>query len=792
MLPDDLPEMSHLALLYRTTTARHAFSLLTVLTFLTLLWAAGPAAAQGTVPLPPAEHDGFSVRDVQLFFTDDFGDPLTSVFLNELFGPLFPSADGSGARQKTVFSTIIGYFNVVTLFLGALLFSWNSVAAVLTTAYEGRLLGRRWSSLWVPIRVLFAIGLLIPLPNLGGYNMAQAGVAYVVRGATASASFIWTTAAGVILADGIPIASPQPKVSPDLVRALYGIAVCQTIVERQLAPLENPSLQLLPPTARAVGDRDDVYTMRRAIEVSRPNWLTSTDTVLPACGYWETPKLSDRMLKHLRNSGLSEDQVTRIMHELRDGHLGLLDAFYGDLRQIAADQADIIFDRPSEAIPPAHDELARAITSYNEGLSRLVERIRKTIAESAGPSRKTLLLNHITGGESCRAGDYSRDSSGCFGEGWIGAGSWYITFARINDNVASFVRAEGQATERDGFFNDRKLSVFGRRYLSDSQTVNALRASFLSAFENDARRLAVLGFAFDGAQLNLNSVEEGSFWDKVKDAITDLTFSDLLERFNSNFGLTLEQDPMIQMIDLGHSAIIVALALYGASVAPHLDFLAVPASIIWAAGALLQLVLPLMPFILWIIAVTGYFLLIVEAVVAVTLWAFAHLRLEGEGLSGHATRGWTLLLALLLTPLLMVVGFLVGMMIFRVTAALLLTGIYAAAYGALADANIVIKLLSLPVILLVVIVMQLILIERSFSLVSEFPNRVLKWIDSQADLADQGALGTTRAGLLAVSAGLTRVLPGDGGRRLRQGLGAGLQRLRGDGRASGGNEPTNR
>ncbi len=56
------------------------------------------------------------------------------------------------------------------------------------------------------------------------------------------------------------------------------------------------------------------------------------------------------------------------------------------------------------------------------------------------------------------------------------------------------------------------------------------------------------------------------------------------------------------------------------------------------SGAFLAFILLLLPFLLWVAAVTGYFLLVAEAVIAVNLWAIAHLRLDGEGLAGEAAR----------------------------------------------------------------------------------------------------------------------------------------------------------
>ena len=134
--------------------------------------------------------------------------------------------------------------------------------------------------------------------------------------------------------------------------------------------------------------------------------------------------------------------------------------------------------------------------------------------------------------------------------------------------------------------------------------------------------------------------------------------------------------------------------------------------------------------------------------------------MDGEGISGNATNGWTLILALIVTPVLMVIGFLIGMGVFRVTSVLLLSGIFPVFHASLSTASTLTILLALPAVMIVVGVMQLILIERSFSLVTEFPSRVLAWIGGRADLADQGALERARIGMVGATAGIGTLGPG--------------------------------
>ena len=75
-------------------------------------------------------------------------------------------------------------------------------------------------------------------------------------------------------------------------------------------------------------------------------------------------------------------------------------------------------------------------------------------------------------------------------------------------------------------------------------------------------------------------------------------------------------------------------------------------------GFVLYYVLPIMPFIYFFFAFSGWIKSIFEAVLAMPLWALAHIKLDGEGLPGPwATNGYFLLFEIFLRPLLIIFGF---------------------------------------------------------------------------------------------------------------------------------------
>lgn len=83
------------------------------------------------------------------------------------------------------------------------------------------------------------------------------------------------------------------------------------------------------------------------------------------------------------------------------------------------------------------------------------------------------------------------------------------------------------------------------------------------------------------------------------------------------------------------------------------------------AGIALNYVVPFMPFIYFFFAVGRWVKSIFEAMVAIPLWAMAHLRLGGEGIPGSAAAtGYFLILEIFLRPIITVFGLLAAVAIF--------------------------------------------------------------------------------------------------------------------------------
>ena len=213
--------------------------------------------------------------------------------------------------------------------------------------------------------------------------------------------------------------------------------------------------------------------------------------------------------------------------------------------------------------------------------------------------------------------------------------------------------------------------------------------------------------------------------------------------------------------ELGHVAVQVLLAhvVVGAVVSTlenrpeALDSLGVCHPVNELADAVLAYVLPALPFIRFLFGILGWILNVVVAVLAVTVFAAAHItREDGNRLTTQVTRqGWLFLPALILRPPLMLLGLILGYFVFLAGIGLF-NQVWlpqmrdAAASGGLGPVG------FLAMLALYVIVAYG-LMNASFKLIDLLPSAVLDWIGGRAGAGDDASERTGSAAVGGISRG---------------------------------------
>lgn len=113
------------------------------------------------------------------------------------------------AESVTILSKAIGYTNILSLFLGLIIIFYVFIGGALNTAKEGQMLGKGWSSIWLPIRTALGFGLIMPVSGVGGgvFSVAQVFIVWLIVMGSNAATILWDKTVDNII-NGEPINAP--------------------------------------------------------------------------------------------------------------------------------------------------------------------------------------------------------------------------------------------------------------------------------------------------------------------------------------------------------------------------------------------------------------------------------------------------------------------------------------------------------------------------------------------------------------------------------------------------------
>lgn len=139
------------------------------------------------------------------------------VYLSYIFGVVNGVLNGTGSQ---ILGKMFNVFNLSLLMLGALVAFYTTIMAVLHTGQDGEFMGKKWNSLFVPLRTLFGVMLIVPTST--GYSLIQVAVMWIVLQGVGAANGIWQEVMVYLTgSDGSPAgtlfygtgASPAPNAS---------------------------------------------------------------------------------------------------------------------------------------------------------------------------------------------------------------------------------------------------------------------------------------------------------------------------------------------------------------------------------------------------------------------------------------------------------------------------------------------------------------------------------------------------------------------------------------------------
>ncbi|MDW4561232.1 DotA/TraY family protein [Aeromonas rivipollensis] len=119
---------------------------------------------------------------------------LAHKYISDLFGSFIFLPWGQGdAGNVTVLAHVVGFTNILALIMGLVIIFYVIVGGALQTAHSGEMLGRSWSTVWLPIRIGAGFGAIMPATGIGGgvLSVAQAVIIWLIVIGSNAASLLW-------------------------------------------------------------------------------------------------------------------------------------------------------------------------------------------------------------------------------------------------------------------------------------------------------------------------------------------------------------------------------------------------------------------------------------------------------------------------------------------------------------------------------------------------------------------------------------------------------------------------
>ncbi|KXV06505.1 DotA/TraY family protein [Acetobacter malorum] len=662
--------------------------------------------------------------------------------LGMVFPDIPPLSESSGAIHTAISNGIQGGMGAFITDLTAVslfMFMYQTIVGTAETAHQGELLGRKWHTMWSLPRVCYGYAALAPVVQ--GFCLLQVLIVYVAivsgnMGNTILSSFV----DDLIKPQAI---SPPPSDTDQMALNTFKMEACYA-------------------TYRAIqqnnGAGSPPYPTKSQVETS---FLFHPITFI-VHGFNKTISGDD-----LNTAGSGTDNQTRTTWDFGPcGSVSILSPVTAaDAAGTLAKSQISAFDQFLVSLRSPAENVYKATISGSDGIG--LDGMKDEIS-SVFEAKKTydLALGQATASfvENVRQTDLSDFKSAVEQAGWASIGAYYMTIARINTAIMAVAKNTPQVSavsadsnESDGLnarLNAKPNGIYtiaddawnqmmipSQKNLDKAATaMNAMHGGaeyyLKQMFSSDSKvQGAALSLALDGFGGDANTYDAMQETTIMGNYIVDAGETALgLSGVGASVLMAAESTPEGKMASLvgrvnnfaGKGGSVMSSLAEKAGWALFFMFLA-----LMTAGIYDAFILPLLPYLHFFFATMGILILTVEGVIAGPIWAFMHIRMDGDELfTGAQSPGYKILFNLFFRIPLTLFGFFFSMLIFDATIWLQHITIWPAMESATADATF--GLVGTIVYMLVITGMTYAIANRSFTMITGVPDRVTRWFAGES------------------------------------------------------------
>ena len=670
----------------------------------------------------------------------------------------------------------LAFYSDVILVIAAVVLFYHLTSMIVETAHHGVAMGRRANQVWAPIRLVVAVGLLVPIA--AGLNSGQFIVLQIVQWGGAVASNAWTFFLEEMIANDANSTAFVPPLAADGRKIVADIVLMEACTQayndlNKRMNTDNPNIGLNPIPAKPAGvyatgnaDSDQKFAFTPA-----PNQETQQKEL---CGYYilKQPTPLSGVASQLAKDIYADEQTA--FNQM------LTDATAFAVQNVPFAEKGINPQQGSSAWP------------VNDGFETLIFNYQGYMQTSF-----TNVLNGLTSTMATVA-----QTSMQFG--WVGAGAWWNTIARIQGDIGDLAHNIPYTTSPPHLeevvtkFNRGPGTVEGKLNIVMNDFKAWLDKETNSAIPGNGGNLSAQQYQLLIAQAGMMQ-EDGDKKPQAMDLIFE--FVDVVAGRNGVWKQAVSQDkcaqgtgatsasacfslgvqftsydPLAEIAAFGHANISTAYDIFddyifllgivgglgdmkgvadalthgkftgGALLAKIFggvaggaaavggavgDVIGMIVVVFFTAGFMLAFFLPLIPFYRFMFGTLAWFLSLLEAIVAVPLVALAHLTPEGEGFMGDkAKQAYYFIFNLFLKPVLMIFGLICGFLIFDIAASLLnlLYSTAVAGAGGIGNGHYSLARIVFSIIYVVILYISC---NKCFQLIEWLPEHAIKWMGAQ-------------------------------------------------------------
>ncbi|AZZ94715.1 hypothetical protein EUZ85_29990 [Hahella sp. KA22] len=661
-------------------------------------------------------------------------------YLRYIFGSTVDVITGGTgpANPDSVLGAMSQILNTGMLVFTGLIIGYVFLTGVLNSAHEGNPLGRMYSTMWVPLRMVVALALVLPFS--GGYSTMQIGVMWLAGHGIGLVNSTWNAALDHITSTGT-LYPPQITVDYENTAmrilesrvCMHGINTADRHINVEEKPVEivdddqvvsirssgTTEAPLVPVQHRVMQRYDSVYGLAGAGIAYGAAWLSGFPNGIPR-SYGSNPCGSITLEFAEIDEGTAIDiPVRSYQNKVIAAHAQLDE----DLDSLAR---EIVLSTVDETAP-APDQAA-----YNLAVNNFKTEYQKAISDALSEIASAR-VSKWAGGNPDAAGM----TVGARDAGWISVGAWYWDLQRVNAETQKMVSVKAElvgpteaALEHDDYqsFMDGLAAYSQNMLVTDPATGTPVNAMERSTYADDNATLGfVMGRVESVINFALSEPDPVAGLANVGHVIIGTFETALTAAFVSDLAACVADDTSEAVGGLIGGAARPVTSTLCRMTNKALWSLVGAGLLLIPIALMLAFYLPATPMILWIMGVAGWFVMLIEAVIAAPIWAVSHAMPEGSGFIGErAKAGYMVALSVFLRPALAIFGFFASMLLVIVMLKVVMLIFLPAMSGMIGDSisGVVTAVAMLGIFTVLIIQIA----HRAFGLIHEVPDKVLRYI----------------------------------------------------------------